>query len=73
MSSVLKKIFSEQSDEEVHNEFIKFGKGVFENRYLLEAKKQKDKWAIKTSAEFSNFLVRSCFPPGCRGSGANGS
>ena len=60
MSSALKKIFSGENDEEVHNEFIKFGKGVFENRYLLEAKKQKNKWAIKTSAEFSNFLVRSC-------------
>jgi len=60
MSSVLKKIFSEQSDDRVHNEFIKFGKGVFENRYLLEAKKQKTKWSVKTSAEFSNFLVRSC-------------
>ena len=60
MESALKKIFSGKSDSFVHNEFIKFGKGKFENKYLLECKKQKDKWSIKTSAEFANFLVRAC-------------
>jgi hypothetical protein len=60
MSGVLKKIFSGKSDEEVHLEFIKYGKGVFENKYVVKAKKQKDKWSIKTSAEFANFFVRRC-------------
>ena len=60
MESVLKKIFAGRSDDSVHNEFIKFGKGKFENKYLLEGKKQKDKWSIKASAEFANFLVRKC-------------
>lgn len=60
MESVLKKIFMGKSDNFVHSEFIKFSKGKFENRYLLEGKKQKDKWSIKTSAEFANFLVRAC-------------
>lgn len=60
MESVIKKIFAENNDENVHNEFIKFGKGEFKFRYLIEAKKQKDKWSIKTSAEFTNFFVRKC-------------
>ena len=58
MKSVLKKIFEEDIDQEVHDEFLKFGRGRFENKYLLEGKKQKDKWSIKTGSEFSNFLVK---------------
>lgn len=57
---VMKKIFGGVSDEEVHNAFLKFGKGEYLNKYLIEAKKQKDKCTIKTSAEFANFLVRKC-------------
>lgn len=60
MESVIKKIFSGNSDEEVHSEFIKFSRGKFENKYLINAKKQKDKWNIKTSNEFANFFVRKC-------------
>ncbi len=60
MESVLKKIFSGKSDEVVHNEFIKFSRGIFDNRYLIEAKKQKDRWNIKTGYEFANFLVEKC-------------
>jgi len=58
--NVIKKIFLGETDENMHSDFVKFGKGVFENRYLLEGKKQKDRWNIKTSAEFVNFLVRKC-------------
>ena len=60
MNNIIRKISEKNFDESVHNEILKFSKGVFENRYLLEAKKQKDKWSIKTSAEFSNYLVRKC-------------
>ena len=60
MESFLKKVSKGEFDESVHSELIKFSKGIFENRYLINAKKQKDKWAIKTGAEFANFLVRSC-------------
>lgn len=60
VENVINKIFSGKSDEEVHNDFIKFGKGSFSNRYLIEGKKQKDKWNIKTNSEFANFLVRKC-------------
>lgn len=58
MKSVIYKIFSGEVDEEVHGEFIKFSRGVFDNRYLVEGKRQANKWAIKTSNEFANFFVR---------------
>jgi len=54
------KIFEGKRDEQVHNEFVKFGKGEFSDRYLIEVKKQAGKWNIKTSAEFANFLVKRC-------------
>ena len=37
---VVKKIFEGNFDEEVHNDFLKFGRGEYNNRYLLEGKKQ---------------------------------
>lgn len=60
MENFLKKISEGKCDESVHLEFTKFGKGTFENKYLIDAKKQKSKWSVKTSAEFANFLVRKC-------------
>ena len=63
MSNVIRKIFLDEAgenDQEVHEAFIKFGKGEFGARYLLEGKKQKDRWAIKTSAEFGNYFVKRC-------------
>jgi hypothetical protein len=60
MKNTINKIFSGENDESVHADFIKYSRGVFENRYLLEGKKQKDKWAIKSSAEFANYFVRRC-------------
>lgn len=57
-TSTIRKIFSGISDEAVHNEFIKFGRGEFNNKYVIEAKKQKNNYSIKTSAEFANFLVK---------------
>ena len=58
MKSVINKIFSGEFDADVHEAFVKFSKGVFENRYLVEGKKQANKWAIKTSSEFANFFVK---------------
>jgi len=60
MKTILQSIFSGDMNANVHNEFIKFSKGVFKDRYLVEAKKQKDAWSIKTSAEYANQLVRAC-------------
>ncbi|MBM3232999.1 hypothetical protein FJZ18_02430 [Candidatus Pacearchaeota archaeon] len=60
MESTIYKIFSGKTDESVHAEFIKYSKGIFENKYLLEGKKSKTGWTIKTSAEYVNTLVRNC-------------
>ncbi len=61
MSSVINKIFLNKIDEEVHSDFVKFGKGVFNDKYLVDAKKQKGGvFSFKTSYEFANFLVKAC-------------
>ncbi len=57
---VIKKIFQGVFDDEVHAAFLKFGKGEYSNKYMVEAKKQKDKYVIKTSAEYANFFVKRC-------------
>ncbi|MFC1686288.1 hypothetical protein ACFLZZ_04700 [Nanoarchaeota archaeon] len=60
MESIPKQIFLGKTDNFAHLDFVKFGKGIFKNKYLVDAKRQKDKWSLKTSAEFANFLVREC-------------
>ncbi len=60
MECFIKKIWQEKIDEQVHEELVKFGKGNFSNKYLIQAKKQKDKWHIKTSNEYANYLVENC-------------
>lgn len=57
---IVKKIFDGVFDDVVHANFLKFGRGIYENRYLIEGKKQAKKWAVKTSAEYANFLVKRC-------------
>ena len=57
---VMKKIFDGVFDEEVHANFLKFGRGEYKNKYLLAGKKQAKNWAIKASAEYANFIVRLC-------------
>jgi len=54
----IKKIFNKIFDEEVHSDFLKFGKGEFKDKYLIEAKRVKDRWNIKTGAELANHLVK---------------
>jgi len=58
--SVINKIFNKKIDEEVHSDFLKFGRGEYKDKYLVEGKRQKDGWAIKTGPEFANFLVKKC-------------
>jgi len=41
MESTIKKIFSNRADEIVHGEFIKYSRGVFNDKYMIEAKKSK--------------------------------
>ena len=58
----IKKIFEDEIDQEVHDEFTKYGKGEFNNRYEIRAKQQKNgkQYKVWTSHEFSNFLVKKC-------------
>ncbi len=57
---IIKNIFEGNFDSEVHVAFLKFGRGVYKGKYLAEGKKQAKNWAIKTGAEYANFLVRRC-------------
>jgi hypothetical protein len=54
----IKKIFNNQIDEKVHTQFVRYGKGTFGDRALLEIHVQAKKVKIKTSAEYINELVQ---------------
>jgi hypothetical protein len=56
---IIKKIFDKEFDEEVHSHFVKFSRGEFKNKYLVDGKKQATKWAIKTGPEYVNYFVKS--------------
>jgi len=53
----IKKIFENKIDDYTHLQFSRFGKGVFENRALLEITVSSKNVKIKTSGEFANELV----------------
>jgi hypothetical protein len=60
MNNFIRNIFSGNIGEEEHAEFVKFSRGIFKNKYLLEGKRQGGgKTVVKTSAEFANYLVRA--------------
>ena len=54
---IIKKIFDGNFDDEIHNQFVKFSRGEFKDKYLIDAKKQASKWAVKTGPEFVNHFV----------------
>ncbi|MEK6933274.1 MAG: hypothetical protein AABW75_00170 [Nanoarchaeota archaeon] len=60
MKDVIHKIFLKDFDDVVHSVLVKFSRGTFGNKYILSAKKQKNLWVIKTSAEYVNYIVRAC-------------
>src|SRR3989344_1916598 len=57
---IIRKIFEKNLDEEVHSNFLKFGRGEYKDKYLIEAKARGNSWTIKTGPEFANFLVKKC-------------
>ncbi len=59
---IIKKIFDGDFDDEIHNDFVKFSRGEFKNKYLIYGKKQAKKRVVKTGAEFANFIVRYFLP-----------
>jgi hypothetical protein len=54
----IKKVFDGAVDEHVHSDFLKFGRGSYYDKFLLEGKKQPKKWGIKAGPEYVNFLVK---------------
>src|SRR4030066_74585 len=54
---LIKKVFDEGIDNEVHMQFQKFSRGEFPNRALIKAKKVKNNYTITTTAEFANEFV----------------
>jgi hypothetical protein len=56
----IKEIFEGKKSEDLHNEFLKFGRGAFKDKYMILAKLQKTGYVIKTSSEFANTLVKIC-------------
>ncbi|MEK6919031.1 MAG: hypothetical protein AABW73_03245 [Nanoarchaeota archaeon] len=61
MNSTINKVFSGKIDDEAHGDFVKFSKGLFTDKFLVDAKKQKGGiFSFKTSYEFANYLVRTC-------------
>jgi hypothetical protein len=57
---IMNKIFDGACDDEVHVAFLKFGRGEYKDKYLLEGKRQAKNWSIKAGVEYVNFLVRRC-------------
>jgi hypothetical protein len=65
----VKKIFTNQTDEPVHRQFIRFGKGDYKGRFLLGLRKSKN-IKLKSSFEFANDFVFLCSAFGnCKVSG----
>lgn len=57
MESFLKRICDDKTDDESHRYFIRFGKGVYNRRFLLSYNKGKN-IKIKASFELANYLVK---------------
>ena len=57
---IIKKIFEGVLDSEVHEGFLKLGRGEFKDKFVISGKKQASRWAVKTGPEFANFFVKNC-------------
>ena len=56
MDCFIKKIFQDKIDEQVHNQFVRFGRGRYGGRAILVLKKGK-KIKLSGSFEYSNDFV----------------
>jgi hypothetical protein len=57
MKCLIKKIFYNENDEEVHIQFVRFGKGTYRRRFLISFNKGK-RIKIKGSFEWANDFVK---------------
>ena len=55
---VVKKVFDGVFDDEVNAAFLKFGRGEYRNKYLLDGKRQAKKWAVK-AGRASHYSIHS--------------
>jgi hypothetical protein len=68
MSCFIKKIFLGKSDEQVHRQFVRFGKGIYPGRAAFSLRKS-DKIKLGGSFELGNDFVNFCAEFGCVFSG----
>lgn len=54
----IKKIFVDQSDDLVHDQFIRFGKGAYGNRAVLSIKVVNGKISAKSGFEYCNDFIK---------------
>lgn len=58
MKSVISKVLSGEIDEDVHEYFVRFGKGVYGRRFLISFNKGRKKVKLKGSFEWANDFVK---------------
>ena len=56
----IKKIFQNKTDESVHKQFVRFGKGTYEMRAVINAHISSSQVKISSGFEFANDLVEFC-------------
>jgi hypothetical protein len=59
MDNFIKKIFDQQKgeDESVHSQFVKFSRGVFEERAMIKIKESSGNFTIATTSEYAKDLI----------------
>lgn len=57
MDCFIKKIFVGKIDKEVHEKFVRFGRGSYERRALISLDKTSNKVKVKGSFEYANDFV----------------
>jgi hypothetical protein len=58
METFIKKVIEKKVDENAHIQFMKFSKGQFLDRAMVNIKKSGNKYNISTTQEYANDLVR---------------
>lgn len=53
----IKKIFQDKVDNSVHKQFVRFGKGTYNSRAIVNVTKQADKIKISSTFELANDFV----------------
>jgi len=57
MDCFIKKIFLGKADDSVHNQFTRFGKGIYKNRAAVKFMRGKEELSVSGTFEYSNDFV----------------